>query len=181
MFCRYLLGDLFIHGIGGAKYDELGDSIARQFFGIKPPEFLTLSLTAWLGLPDQTATSEELGILERNLRDLVYNPDRHLAEPLSPQVRNLINDKREAIARECSTRLERIARFRAIRAINDALQELVQVSLHSLQVRRSQVLAGMEWNRLAHGREYAFVLHSAQSLRILMMGLVSGVNPEIAS
>ena len=63
MFCRYLLGDLFIHGIGGAKYDELGDSIARRFFGIEPPEFLTLSLTAWLGLPDQAATSSELAIV----------------------------------------------------------------------------------------------------------------------
>ena len=93
MFCRYLLGDLFIHGIGGAKYDELGDSIARRFFGIEPPGFLTLSLTAWLGLPDQTATPSELATLERALRDLVYNPDRHLSEPLSPQVRNLISDK----------------------------------------------------------------------------------------
>ena len=37
MFARYLLGDLFIHGIGGAKYDELGDEIARGFFGIEPP------------------------------------------------------------------------------------------------------------------------------------------------
>ena len=53
MFCRYLLGDLFIHGIGGAKYDELGDSIARRFFAINPPGFLTLSLTLWLGLPDR--------------------------------------------------------------------------------------------------------------------------------
>ena len=57
MFCRYLLGDLFIHGIGGAKYDELGDSIAGRFFGIEPPGFLTLSLTAWLGLPDRPTSA----------------------------------------------------------------------------------------------------------------------------
>ena len=31
MFSRFLLGDLFIHGIGGAKYDELGDEIARRY------------------------------------------------------------------------------------------------------------------------------------------------------
>ncbi len=40
LFSRFMLGDLFIHGIGGAKYDELGDEIARRFFGIEPPEFL---------------------------------------------------------------------------------------------------------------------------------------------
>jgi hypothetical protein len=177
MFCRYLLGDLFIHGIGGAKYDELGDSIARRFFGIEPPEFLTLSLTAWLGMPDQTATTAELATLERGLRDLIYNPDRHLSEPLSPQVRKLISAKRAAIARESSTRAEKVARFRTIRAISEALQDLVQSPLHSLQVRRSQVLADLEWNRLAHGREYAFVLHSAQRLHKSMMDLGSRLDP----
>ncbi len=33
LFSRFLLGDLFIHGIGGAKYDELGDEIARASSG----------------------------------------------------------------------------------------------------------------------------------------------------
>ena len=32
-----VLSDLFIHGIGGAKYDELTDEIIRRFFGIEPP------------------------------------------------------------------------------------------------------------------------------------------------
>ncbi|MFO0960057.1 MAG: hypothetical protein U0800_21915 [Isosphaeraceae bacterium] len=37
MFARLLVGDLFVHGIGGAKYDELGDAIVRRFFRIDPP------------------------------------------------------------------------------------------------------------------------------------------------
>ena len=60
MFSRFLLGDLFIHGIGGAKYDELGDEIARRFFGIEPPGFLTVSMTLWLGLPCDPATPDDL-------------------------------------------------------------------------------------------------------------------------
>ena len=31
LFARYVLGDLFVHGIGGAKYDELGDDWRRTF------------------------------------------------------------------------------------------------------------------------------------------------------
>jgi len=42
MFCRMVLSDIFIHGIGGAKYDQLTDSIAGQFFGAAPPEFMTI-------------------------------------------------------------------------------------------------------------------------------------------
>ena len=174
MFSRYLLGDLFIHGIGGAKYDELGDSIARRFFGIEPPEFLTLSLTAWLGLGEKTATVPELDSLERTIRDLVYNPDRHLAEPLSAEQRRLINDKREAIARECGTKRERIARFRAIRAVNETLQESLQELRNSLQVRKYKVLKELEWNRVAHARDYAFVLHSAHRLLSTMKNLGFG-------
>ena len=61
LFSRFLLGDLFIHGIGGAKYDELGDEIARRFFGIEPPGFLTVSMTLWLGLPSDAATRRRSG------------------------------------------------------------------------------------------------------------------------
>ena len=65
MFSRFLLGDLFIHGIGGAKYDELGDEIARRYFGIEPPGYLALSMTLWLGLPLDATTVEELSALDR--------------------------------------------------------------------------------------------------------------------
>ena len=81
MFARYVLGDLFIHGIGGAKYDELGDELAKDFFQFDPPRFLTLSLTQWLGLPDDPASIDRLRAVERTLRDLNWNPDRYQPEP----------------------------------------------------------------------------------------------------
>ena len=45
MYLRFYLSDLFIHGIGGAKYDELTDEIIRRFFGIEPPRYLTATAT----------------------------------------------------------------------------------------------------------------------------------------
>ena len=41
LFARLFLADLFIHGIGGAKYDELTDAILRRFYGFEPPRFLS--------------------------------------------------------------------------------------------------------------------------------------------
>src|SRR5262249_45745914 len=32
LFARMFVADLFIHGIGGGKYDELTDAIARRFY-----------------------------------------------------------------------------------------------------------------------------------------------------
>jgi hypothetical protein len=174
MFCRYLLGDLFIHGIGGAKYDELGDSVARRFFGIEPPIFLTLSLTAWMGLPERTATPAQLATVQRSLRDLVYNPDRQFSEPVPAEVRKLVNGKRELVAQNWQNRQDRIGRFRAIRVINEELQQLLLDTRESLEARRLELVADLEWNRLTHGREYAFVLHSERRLHQLMMGVVLG-------
>jgi len=48
MYARLVLSDLFIHGIGGAKYDELGDEITRRFFRVRPPELMVVSATVRL-------------------------------------------------------------------------------------------------------------------------------------
>ena len=61
--------------------------------------------------------------------------------------------------------------FPAIRGTNEALQNQVQGLRDSLQTKKSQFLMDLDWNRLAHGREYAFVLHSAQRLHPLTMGV----------
>jgi hypothetical protein len=171
MFARYLLGDLFLHGIGGAKYDELGDSIARRFFGIEPPGFLTLSMTLWLGLPDHPSASSSLAFINRRSREILYNPDRALSEPIAPEARNLIRAKQEAVGAEVSTRGQRVSRFRKIRAINQALEPFVRPQIRSLEAKKGQVLIELDWNRVVRGREYPFVVHSARRLRDIMIGL----------
>ena len=126
MFARLLLGDLFLHGIGGAKYDELGDDIVREFFGIEPPDFLTLSITLWLELGiDRSATPERLHAVEHALRALTFNPDRHLPDPEAPEAHAWVEAKRHAIAGPAGTRRERRARHDTIRRCNEALQPLV--------------------------------------------------------
>ena len=39
LFARLLLADLFLHGIGGGKYDELTDELMRRFFGCRAAGF----------------------------------------------------------------------------------------------------------------------------------------------
>jgi hypothetical protein len=164
MFARYLLGDLFIHGIGGAKYDELGDAIAGRFFGIEPPSYLTLSLTLWLNLATDPASPERLKSIERQLRDLSYNPDRNLDGFIPPEFRAWIEAKRRAIAGPVDDAPGRLARFREIRRCNEALQPPVAARRGALLAERTRLLAGLHQNALAHHREYGFVLHSRSHL-----------------
>jgi hypothetical protein len=171
MFSRFLLGDLFIHGIGGAKYDELGDEIARRFFGIEPPGFLTMSMTLWLGLPSDATTAEDLLALEHRLRDLRFNPDRYIGEPFSEEIRSLIRAKHEAIASSRLSRHERVERCRAIRRCNEALQPWVGAMRDGLVESQARMRHRLRSNRIARNREFSFVLYSRSRLREVLLGV----------
>jgi hypothetical protein len=177
LFSRYVLGDLFVHGIGGAKYDELGDELARGFFQIEPPKFLTLSLTQWLGLDDDPASIDRFREVERSIRDLDWNPDRHLSEPRPPETRAAVESKWVAIEGEVVTRRQRLDRLRTIRKANEALAPWTETARKTWLQERERLVAGLKLNAVARARDYAFPLHDQGRLRQAMTrveGLLAG-------
>ncbi len=175
VFSRFLLGDLFIHGIGGAKYDELGDEISRRYFGIEPPGFLTCSLTVWLDLPRNPEAPGEAAAITRGLRDLRFNPDHYLTEPYSDDVRSLIRAKQDLIAGPLTSRRERRARCLSIRRCNDALQPWVREGQRELLARAAQVREHIRSDRAARNRAYSFVVHPARRLKETLARAASDV------
>ena len=165
MFARLLVGDLFIHGIGGAKYDELGDEVIRGFFGVEPPRYLTLSMTAHLGLPTSGATAEQLRMIQADLRDLDWNPDRHLPAPIPTVLEPLVAAKRAALALPVATHRERSARYFAIRRANEALRPVTRARSDSLRPRLDAVEESLRRDQVARSREYPFPIHSVTRLR----------------
>ncbi|MCO8122234.1 hypothetical protein NHH03_10830 [Stieleria sp. TO1_6] len=79
MYARLVLSDLFLHGIGGGKYDQLGDLISRSFFAVDPPDFMVMSATVLLPghetMPMEQIKQQQAD-LQRNFRDLQYQPER---------------------------------------------------------------------------------------------------------
>jgi hypothetical protein len=178
MFCRLLLGDLFLHGIGGAKYDELGDSIARRFFGITPPVFLTLSQTLWLGLPHNPTIPGSLDSVRHRLRDADFNPDRILSEPIPDAARRMIEAKQRAIRGPQDTRRQRKARWRELYQLNASLQEYVEEQRNDLESRLHILQKGLRDNRVASNREYSLVLHSRRRLSTAMNRLGAEIEAD---
>ena len=76
MYARLILSDLFMHGIGGAKYDQLGDRIIQSFFMVEPPRFMVMSATVKLPFPSPADDSARIGQLKRKLRDTRFQPER---------------------------------------------------------------------------------------------------------
>ncbi len=167
IFTRLCLADLFIHGLGGARYDELADAIIRRFFGLGPPRFLTLTGTLHLPLPRRDATIEKARQLDRLLRDLTYNPDRHLNAPgnLNSLVTFLVEEKRRAILEETSTRAESRRRFEHIRSLNDQLAPFVDCLRTETTAQLGTLQADLAANAIFQNREWAFCVYPESTLR----------------
>jgi hypothetical protein len=159
LFARLLLCDLFVHGIGGALYDELTDELLRRFYGVAPPEYLVLSATLLLPLPCHPVTVEEERRLARRLRDLHWNPQRHL------KGNALVNEHAEWVAFQPRTRAERRERCRRLRdlveSLRPAVQEQIEQTRQQLELCRRQV----EANAILRRRDYAFCLYPESLLR----------------
>ncbi len=161
LFARLLLSDLFVHGIGGGKYDEVTDDLLRRFYGVEPPGYLVLSATLLLPLPFHRVTAEDERRLARRLRDLHWNPWRHV----SAAGRAALARRADWVARQTQGRDERRERFRQLRGVLDEMRPLVadqeEQARRELELCRRQAQA----NEILRRRDYAFCLYPESLLR----------------
>lgn len=173
LWARLFLGDLFVHGIGGAKYDQLTDMLIHRFFGIEPPGYAALSATLFLPVDRPGVSPEDLRRIDGQLRELVYHPERWLdPASLSDEERAAatvwIENKQRWVATEATIQNAR-QRTREIRAANAALQPWVERSRVMLRQERDET--GREWQResLLASREYSIFLYPEKILRDFLL------------
>ena len=171
LFLRVCLSDLFVHGIGGAKYDEVTDWLIGDWLGPDAvPEFLTVSGTLRLpvGRRDVAATDERR--LRSLIRDLSFNPERHDATgPAASRKRELIAEQNAASARfqDGRGRDERANRnrYREIAAVNDELRSQVQPQIEAARRERAEVARLLREDEALTSREYPWVSYPEPLLR----------------
>ncbi len=171
MYARLVLCDLFLHGIGGAKYDQLTDLIIDRFFGLRPPGFVTLSATLLL-FDDRTAElRERIRSEKRRLRELRFQPERHVVP--SDATDRWTVAKRSWIS-SCPPRGQRRTRHDEIARLNARLsatlerereQAAAQLGVWTADLRRQSNLAS---------REFSFCLFAEEELRPLLLDLSRG-------
>lgn len=97
MFHRLFGCDLFIHGIGGAKYDQLTDQIIEEFYGVRPPEYSTSTATFVLPFDADRVSSEDISRQQQKLRALRYHPENYVDR--NPETLAMIEEKENAVDR----------------------------------------------------------------------------------
>jgi hypothetical protein len=121
LFSRLCLADLFVHGIGGAKYDEMTDRIMCRFMGVTPPGFLTLTASLYPPLSENgSITAEDESRHVRLLRDLRWNADRQLESIRERAERRALDLSRLDASADDETRALIAQKSALIAALNSA-------------------------------------------------------------
>jgi hypothetical protein len=163
MAARLLLGDLFVHGIGGAKYDQLTDRIIERFFGITPPGYMVASGTLRLPISHVKNGFDGVHEIRQRIRELEYHPERFLEKDggvhtvIDRNVADSIAEKRHWLA-EVSTSTNARQRCRAIRQANVALQPAVAALRELWTDQATRQADRQRTEALLISREYAFTL-----------------------
>jgi hypothetical protein len=166
-FARLCLADLFIHGIGGGKYDELTDTIARAYVGRDLPAFLILSGTLRLPLPHFPTDAERLRALAHEARDLHWNPQRHLPDRVPDQAdyAQAVAEKQDWIRRQPTSPAEQRQRFQTLRDLTERLREPLRPAESALAEELCESQAEAHANDLLRRRDFAFCLFPEPQLR----------------
>ena len=190
LFARLFLADLFVHGIGGAKYDELTDRLIPRFFGLPAPGFATVSASLYLPFAEPfgvTATDERR--LTGALRDADQNPQRHLNTDAdaNPRVAALVAEKSRLIAEQQAaetvtgrTRSQRrrhrpdnARRYRRLRQVTAELTHHATADRTAAATRLATARAARTADRLLASREFSFALYPEATLRPFLTGLAA--------
>jgi hypothetical protein len=168
MICRLLLGDVFIHGIGGAKYDELTDAIVRRFFGVEPPEFLVVSLTAMLPIQREQVEPADVRSLDQLLRDMRFHPELHVEE--DNQTRPLIAEKARLLS-SMPPPGQRRQWHQQMEEVNDTINGYLDHRRRQLRAERDGLARALRYNQILRSREYPFCLFPEDDLRQRLLDL----------
>jgi hypothetical protein len=174
LFARLMLGDLFLHGIGGAKYDQVTDRLARQFFGFSLPEFAAVSATLRLPIRRDDVHPKQPIEAERQLRELRYHPERFVdsigshANGEWSRAGKIIEEKRRWIGTP-KTRVNARQRHLAIAGANEALQPFVDPLRKTLESSLDEVARRERAEAILNSREYAFCLYPRERLESALL------------
>lgn len=164
MYSRAILGDGFLHGIGGAIYDQLTDEMFRRYFQQVLPPFLTATATMRLTGESEPDLRRALQQARATLRKMKWKSEAFL--PQDGRSQELAQTKRDLIANQPThdgrgPMHERERQWhRSIRDIQIQMQEILQPEIQQQEMQVAEAAARWEQWQLESSREWSFLLFS---------------------
>ena len=169
MYSRMFFSDLFIHGIGGAKYDLITDEIVRAFFGVEPPEYATISATMHLPYKPFDVSKENVNALKHVIKDMGYNPDRYATDEImeDTEMISLINEKKYLIAKASHNTKEKHLAFDRIKQLNGLMKDKIIPLIKMKEKEMGGLEKKIKYNSIVKNRDYPFCLYPESKLQEL--------------
>ncbi len=185
LFCRLLLGSAFVHGIGGALYDQVTNSIMQSLLGIDPPAMIVATATlrlfeSFAGADPHAAVARK----EHDRRALRWNPELlfeqlattdHFDERLVLELiahKQLLVDEINAAKRATDPNAKRheqaASRHARVQGLNERLRMHLPAELDESMAAELAALhqQSPHWDNL-RSREYASNLFPASQIQEL--------------
>jgi hypothetical protein len=163
LYCRRYLCDLFIHGVGGARYDAITDGIFRRFWGLEAPPFACISLSL---SPLDPPRPEDPRVPRLALRELQHNPQRVAPED------SLAPEKLDLIARMAATPSRQQGPLAArIRQVNETMASRLSDVRETLAARQVEDEEEATRFAAATARDYPYFCFQPETLTALVRPL----------
>jgi len=161
MYSRMFFSDLFIHGIGGAKYDQVTDEIIGEFFDVEPPKYAAVSATLHLPYKPFDVSDNDIHELKHVIKDMGYNPDRYASGEImeDAEMESMVSEKKELIAMETHDSEERHKAFERLKELNALMKEKISPLIREKEKELGDLEKKIRYNSIVTNREYPFCLY----------------------
>lgn len=177
MFSRLFFSDIFIHGIGGAKYDTITDEIIREFFRVDPPAFITISATLFLPLDTGNFDTKMLQVLQHELKDMGYNPERYASGEIrvDREFIERVKEKQRLLETIAVCRGDEKRRyFNRIRELNKLNLNKIEGEFQKKQKELDVAHTKHRHNEVVRFREYPVCIYPMNTLKDYVFSALSG-------
>lgn len=170
LFMRLFVADLFIHGIGGGRYDRVTDGIIRRYFGVEPPAYAVASLTMYLPLGAHVVTEAEVAEAKERINRFTHNPDSVLGEAEfdsegeRSRAIELAAEKARLVAAISQDGADRKSLGIAIKAVNAELAALLAPIAEALRSQLELLETQLEASEILTDRTYPFCFWSPEEI-----------------
>ena len=172
MFLRLMCADAFLHGIGGAKYDQVTDLIIHDLFGLPAPLFGVLSWTVWMPSPLDVVEPREIIHRQQKIREMHFHPERFLDPEIlaQDQVSRKVKSKKKLLG-EKPPRGSAGSWQRALERVNAELREFLLEKTASEKKILLERSGQAKMSEMFMSREWSFCLFEEPFLRELLLDL----------
>jgi hypothetical protein len=161
IYSRMFFSDLFVHGIGGAKYDLVTDEIIREFFGVDPPAYAVISATLHLPYKSFNVSNDDVTALKHVIKDMGYNPDKYASGEVMEDagMKSMVSEKKELIAGNARNSEERHRAFDRLKELNDLMKEKIRPLVEEKEKELEDLEKKLMYNSIVTNREYPFCIY----------------------